>query len=116
MTSVKFLFRSFAALVLAAVCAATGLAQSSQSYQQRWLYASDFGQWTLRSQTSTTYAWSPGNICLASANGSATTFIPFNTNAPVEIVDLTNPAQNEVKTPSSVTYTQASCSLGIAPT
>ena len=103
------------ALIFAAISAA-GFAQSNQSYQQRWLFASDFGQWTIHNQTASTYSWSPSSICLSSANGSSTTFVPFNTNAPVEIVDLTNPTQNEVKTPSAVSYNASVCSIGITPT
>lgn len=68
---IKSCFKVFAALALAAVCAASGLAQSGQGYSNRWLFASDYGQFSVRSQTASTYSWSPGSICNVPANGSA---------------------------------------------
>lgn len=108
----KSLLSGIAALALAAVCAApVGLAQQGQSYLQRWLFASDFGQFSIRSQTSGTYSWNPGSICNVGAVGTAPQFFAFSTTAPVEIVDLTNPALNEVVTPSTVTNTNATCAF-----
>lgn len=110
----KFLY--IVALTLAALGAAvTGNAQGNQTYGQRWYFASDFGQWQVVGQQANTYQWSPGSLCLASAVGSTqSTFFPFNTNAPVEIVDP-NPTLNEVVTPSSVTNTNSFCSITVAP-
>ena len=39
-----------AALILAAIGAVSGLAQGNQTFQQRWYFASDFGQWAVRGQ------------------------------------------------------------------
>ena len=102
-----------AALILAAI-GAVGFAQGNQSYQQRWFWASDFGQWSIKSQTPNTYVWSPGTICFSPANGSATSFNAFNTNAPTLIVDAT-PANSEVVTPSAVTQTASTCSITVTP-
>ena len=41
-------------------------------------------------------------------------FIPFNTNAPIQIVD-TNPALNEVVTPTSVMVSGSSCTIHVNP-
>ncbi|MGA2890326.1 MAG: hypothetical protein ABSE51_19960 [Terracidiphilus sp.] len=105
--------------ILVAIGAAPAIAQNNspagQTYSQHWLWAADFGQWTLRAQTAQTYSWSPGTICYTSANGSASAFFMFATTQPVEIVDLTNASLNEIKTPGSVTLTNATCSLGISP-
>lgn len=108
------ILRFTAALILAAIGAVSGLAQGNQSYQQRWYFASDFGQWQIKSQTANTYQWSPGSICLSSAVGSASQFNVFNTNAPVLLVDAT-PANTEVVTPSAVTQTATTCQITVTP-
>lgn len=110
----KSFFRTIVALIFAAACAAGGFAQGNQSYQQRWFFASDFGQWSIKSQQANTYQWSPGSICLSSAVGSAAQFNVFNTNAPTLIVDAT-PANSEVVTPSAVTQTSSFCTITITP-
>ena len=97
-----------ALVAMVALCAAPAVAQGNQTYQQRWFYASDFAQWNVRGQTASTYTWSPGTICNVTANGSATSFFAFSTNAPVEIIDVT-PSLSEVVTPSSVTNTPSVC-------
>lgn len=108
--------RITAALILAAIGAVSGLAQGNQTFQQRWYFASDFGQWAVRGQQANTYQWSPGTICNVSANGSSTNFFAFNTNAPVTIVDTTGPTtNNEVVTPSAVTNSNAFCSISVSP-
>lgn len=107
------LISSIVALIFAASCAA-GFAQGNQTYQQRWFFASDFGQWSVRGQQANTYQWSPGTVCNVSANASATSFFAFNTNAPVLIVDAT-PANSEVLTPSAVTATPSFCGITTAP-
>ena len=101
--------RFIAALILAAIGVGSGFAQQGQSYLQRWIFASDFGQYSIRSQTSGTYSWNPGSICQIGAVGTAPQFFAFATTEPVEIVDLTNPALNEIATPSAVTNTNSSC-------
>ena len=110
----KSFFRTIVALIFAAACAAGGFAQGNQSYQQRWFFASDFGQWSIKSQQANTYQWSPGSICLSSAVGSAAQFNVFNTNAPTLIVDAT-PANSEVVTPSAVTQTSSFCTITVTP-
>jgi hypothetical protein len=101
--------RFIAALILAAIGVGSGYAQQGQSYLQRWLFASDFGQYSIHSQTSGTYSWNPGSICQIGAVGTAPQFFAFATTAPVEVIDQVNPALNEIVTPSSVTNTNASC-------
>jgi len=101
---------------LVAICAApVAVAQSGQAYNQRWIFASDFGTWTVRSQTSATYSWSPGSICNVPANSSAQSFFAFATSQPVEIVDITNSTLNEIVTPTAVTNTASICSISVAP-
>ena len=99
------------AIGAASVATAQG---SNQAYQQRWFFASDFGQWAVRGQQANTYQWSPGTLCNVSANGSASSFFAFATNAPVEIVDATA-ANSEVVTPSTVTSGNAYCSISVSP-
>ena len=101
--------RFIAALILAAIGVGSGLAQQGQSYLNRWIFASDYGQFSIHSQTSATYTWNPGSICLIGAAGTATPFFAFATTQPVEIIDQVNPALNEIVTPSAVTNTNASC-------
>jgi hypothetical protein len=103
-----------ALVALVAIGAAPASAQGNQTFQQRWYYASDFGQWSVRGQQANTFQWSPGTVCNVSANGSATSFFAFNTNAPVLVVDATA-ANNEVLTPSAVTTTSSFCSITITP-
>jgi hypothetical protein len=109
----KFSLGIIAALILAAFGAVGLSAQGNQTYQQRWYFASDFGQWAVRGQQANTYQWSPGTVCNVSANGSATSFFAFATNAPVEIVDST-PANDEVATPSAVNQTTSYCSIALS--
>ena len=91
-------------------------AQGNQTFTQRWYFASDFGQWAVRGQQANTYQWSPGTVCNVSAVGSSTSFFAFNTNAPVLISDITGPTtNNEVVTPSSVTQTNAYCTIAVSP-
>ena len=103
-----------ALVALVALCAAPAVAQPGQSYNQRWLWASDFAQWTIKNQTSATYSWSPGTICFTTANGSSAQFFAFATTQPVLIVDP-NPALSERVTPSAVTNTPSTCSISVAP-
>ena len=118
MRSIKSVLGFFvvALVALVAMCAAPGAeAQSGQGYSNRWLFASDYGQFSVRSQTASTYSWSPGSICNVPANGSASSFFAFATTQPVEIVDLTNSTLSEIVTPSSVTNTAATCSIAVSP-
>jgi hypothetical protein len=105
-----------ALVALVAIGAApVATAQSGQPYNQRWLFASDFGTFTIRSQTSATYSWSPGSICNVPAGSSAQSFFAFATTQPVEIVDFTNTALNEIVTPTAVTNTASICSIAVSP-
>lgn len=103
---------TIAALILAAIGAVSGLAQSNQTYAQREFFASDFGQWRIPSQAANTYQWSPGSICSTSAANIQ--FFPFATNAPVLIVDATA-ANTETVTPSAISATSSFCSVTISP-
>lgn len=109
--------RKFASLLVVALifaaCAA-GFAQSNQTYPTREFYASDFGQWSLQGQTPNVYQWSPGSLCLTAANGTASQFQPFATNAPVLIADVVA-SSSEVVTPSAVSNTASFCTITVAP-
>ena len=116
----RLIFRSIivALVALVAICAAPAVqAQGNQTFQQRWYFASDYGQWAVRGQQASTYQWSPGTLCFVSPSGSpGAGFFAFNTNAPVEITDLTGPTtNNEVVTPSSVTNNNSYCSIAVSP-
>jgi hypothetical protein len=102
--------------LVATSAAVPAMAQGNQTFMQRWYFASDFGQWAVRGQQANTYQWSPGTVCNVSAVGSSTSFFAFNTNAPVLISDITGPTtNNEVVTPSSVTQTNAYCTIAVSP-
>ena len=104
-------------LVLVASLGAPAFAQGNQPYQQRWYFASDFGQWSIVGAYANTYQWSPGTLCLVSANGSMPgSFFAFNTNAPVLIADSGgSSANNEIVTPSTATFNNSSCSISVSP-
>lgn len=115
----RTLARSIIVALIALVAtgaAVPAMAQGNQTFMQRWYFASDFGQWAVRGQQANTYQWSPGTVCNVSAVGSSTSFFAFNTNAPVLISDITGPTtNNEVVTPSSVTQTNAYCTIAVSP-
>jgi hypothetical protein len=115
----RTLARSIIVALIALVAtgaAVPAMAQGNQTFTQRWYFASDFGLWAARGQQANTYQWSPGTVCNVSAVGSSTSFFAFNTNAPVLISDITGPTtNNEVVTPSSVTQTNAYCTIAVSP-
>lgn len=115
----RTLARSIIVALIALVAtgaAVPAMAQGNQTFTQRWYFASDFGLWAVRGQQANTYQWSPGTVCNVSAVGSSTSFFAFNTNAPVLISDITGPTtNNEVVTPSSVTQTNAYCTIAVSP-
>jgi hypothetical protein len=115
----RTLARSIIVALIALVAtgaAVPAMAQGNQTFTQRWYFASDFGQWAVRGQQANTYQWSPGTVCNVSAVGSSTSFFAFSTNAPVLISDITGPTtNNEVVTPSSVTQTNAYCTIAVSP-
>jgi hypothetical protein len=115
----RTLARSIIVALIALVAtgaAVPAMAQGNQTFTQRWYFASDFGLWAVRGQQANTYQWSPGTVCNVSAVGSSTSFFAFSTNAPVLISDITGPTtNNEVVTPSSVTQTNAYCTIAVSP-
>jgi hypothetical protein len=115
----RTLARSIIVALIALVAtgaAVPAMAQGNQTFTQRWYFASDFGLWAVRGQQANTYQWSPGTVCNVSAGGSSTSFFAFSTNAPVLISDITGPTtNNEVVTPSSVTQTNAYCTIAVSP-
>jgi hypothetical protein len=115
----RTLARSIIVALIALVAtgaAVPAMAQGNQTFTQRWYFASDFGLWAVRGQQANTYQWSPGTVCNVSAVGSSTSFFAFYTNAPVLISDITGPTtNNEVVTPSSVTQTNAYCTIAVSP-
>ena len=53
----RLIFRSIivALVALVAICAAPAVqAQGNQTFQQRWYFASDYGQWAVRGQQAST--------------------------------------------------------------
>lgn len=99
-------------VALLAAFGAPALAQSGP-FPQREFYASDYGQWQIPSQAANTYLFSPPGICKVSPP-TAPAFLPFNTNAPIFIIDATA-ANSELVTPSSVTNTGSQCGVTVAP-
>lgn len=85
-----------------------GLAQSGSGQLQ----ATSFGQWQLSGYAPSSYTFAPATCFVPSPLGGS--FIPFNTNAPVQIVDA-NPALNEVVTPTSVTASGSTCMINVTP-
>lgn len=81
-------------------------------FSQSQYLASAYNQWQIKSQSANTYLFSPQGLCVATASG--TQFFPFNTNAPVLIVDAT-PANTEVVTPSTVTNASNQCGFTASP-
>jgi hypothetical protein len=110
----KKILSLFLLLFAAGSVAPLARAQNNQTYNQRWFFASDFGQWSIKGPNANTYQWYPGTICLVPSNGSAGSFNAFNTNAPILIVDAT-PANTEVVTPSAVTQNASVCQITISP-
>lgn len=100
--------------VLAALAGLPAFAQAGGTpFPVRQFFASDYGQWSIPSQTANTFLWSPPGICKVSPP-TAPGFLPFNTNAPVFIVDATA-ANSELLTPSAVTNTASQCGITISP-
>lgn len=81
-------------------------------FNQPQYYATAYNQWAIQGQTANTYLFSPVGLCVATASGGQ--FFPFNTNAPVLIVDAT-PANTEVVTPSTVTNASSQCGFTGSP-
>lgn len=102
------------ALILAAVCAVLGFAQSQSNtpYPVPQYYASAFGQWSIQLDNPNTYIFQGRTRCNSMANNVP--FFTFATNAPVWIQD-SNTANSEVKTPSAVVLTAGTCGVTIAP-
>lgn len=105
----KQLFRAIVSVFLAVIAGAPAFAQ----FPQKQYWASDYGQWQIPSQQANTYLFSPPGVCNFTPPASGN-IIPFNTNAPVFIVDAT-PANSELVTPSAVTNTGSQCGVTVTP-
>ena len=102
------------ALILTAVCAVQGFAQSQANtpFPVAQYYAAAFAQWSIPLDSPNTYVFQGRSRCNATANNVP--FFNFATNAPVYIQDQ-NPAMSEVRTPSAVQLTAGTCGVTIAP-
>jgi len=106
--------KAILAMAVLALSVLPAFAQTtSQTFPQKWYYASDYGQWAVQSQTANTYSFYPGTICQVPSPSPAT-FFAFNINAPILILDAT-PANSERVTPSAVQQTGSLCSVTVAP-
>lgn len=113
----KLIQRAALVVAVSLLTALSALSQS-QSYPQKWFFASDYGQWQIVGQTPNSYTFLPISACQVPAPSTGT-FFPFATNAPVEIVDV-NSANSEVVTPSAVTPSatnpsSSSCGITVSP-
>jgi hypothetical protein len=109
-TSVRF---SIAALILAAIGAVAGFAQTATSpFSAPWYFATSFQLWSINGQSPNTYIFQGRSLC--NSAGQNLNFFDFATNAPVLIADA-NTANSEVKTPSAIVNTAGSCGVTIAP-
>lgn len=98
---------------LVALLAAFGAPAFAQNPPKNY-YASDYGQWQIPSQAANTYLFSPSSLCTVTVPGTPSGFLPFNTNAPIWIIDATA-ANSELVTPSGTTNNGSSCGVTIAP-
>ena len=85
-----------------------------------WVYADNYGSWSLPGQNANTYSFTPSSICQVTQidNQNQLTFFAFSSNVaagPVFVQDI-NSANSEVVTPTSAaTQTQSTCAVSIAP-
>ena len=103
------------ALILAAVCAVQGFAQTANTpFSSPWYFASSFNLWSINGQSPNTYIFQGRSVC--NSQGQNVPFFDFNAaNTPVLIADA-NTANSEVVTPSAVVNTAGSCGATVAPT
>ena len=102
------------ALILTAVCAVLGFAQTANTpFTAPWYFASSFQLWSINGQSPNTYIFQGRNLC--NSAGQNVNFFVFNaSNTPVLIADA-NTANSEVVTPSAVVNTAGSCGATVAP-
>ena len=102
------------ALILTAVCAVLGFAQTANTpFTAPWYFASSFQLWSVNGQSPNTYIFQGRNLC--NSAGQNVNFFVFNaSNTPVLIADA-NTANSEVVTPSAVVNTAGSCGVTMAP-
>lgn len=101
-----------AALILAAVGAVPGFAQTASTpFSSPWYFAASFGLWSINQQAPNTYIFQGRTLC--NSNAQNLTFFVFSTSAPVWIAD-NNTANSETVTPSAVTNTAGSCGVTLA--
>ncbi len=102
-----------AALVLAAIGAVAGFAQTANTpFTAPQYYATSFQLWSINQQSPNTYIFQGRNLC--NSQGQNMPFFVFNTNAPVLIAD-SNSSNSEVVTPSAIVNTAGSCGATVAP-
>lgn len=101
------------ALILTAVCAVLGFAQTANTpFTAPWYFASSFNLWSINGQSPNTYIFQGRSVC--NSQGQNVQFFDFSTTGPVLIADA-NTANSEVKTPSAIVNTAGSCGVTIAP-
>jgi hypothetical protein len=109
----KTLYSLVVALILAAVCAVQGFAQTASTpFSSPWYFASSFNLWSINGQSPNTYIFQGRSVC--NSQGQNVQFFDFSTTGPVLIADA-NTANSEVKTPSAIVNTAGSCGVTIAP-
>ena len=106
-------------LLLVSLTPAFGQGFVGSSYPA-WVYADNYGSWSLPGQNANTYSFTPSSICQITqlGNQNQLTFFAFSNNVaagPVFVQDI-NSANSEVVTPSgAATQTQSTCAVSIAP-
>jgi len=104
---------SIAALILAAIGAVAGFAQTANTpFSAPEYYASSFNLWSVNGQSPNTYIFQGRSIC--NSNAQNVPFFVFSTTGPVLIADATS-ANSEVVTPSAIVNTAGSCGATLAP-
>ena len=106
-------------LLLVSLTPAFGQGFVGSSYPA-WVYADNYGSWSLPGQNANTYSFTPSSICQITQlnNQNQLTFFAFASNVaagPVFVQDI-NSANSEVVTPSgAATQTQSTCAVSISP-
>lgn len=104
---------TIAALILAAIGAVAGFAQTASTpFSSPQYYASSFNLWSVNGQSPNTYIFQGRSIC--NSNAQNVPFFVFSTTGPVLIADA-NSANSEVVTPSAIVNTAGSCGATVAP-
>lgn len=104
---------SIAALILAAIGAVSGFAQTANTpFTAPQYYATSFQLWSINQQSPNAYIFQGRSIC--NSQGQNLPFFVFSTTGPILIAD-SNSANSEVVTPSAVVNTAGSCGATLAP-